>query len=105
MFSITSAAAQQIKQAADASGASEMALRIAAKVDTDGSLQYGMGFDEPKDEDMKLDLKGVAGSRVAIAAATLILNFPRAASVLVTVKVLSTAAPEAELAETLAVIV
>ena len=60
MFSITSAAAQQIKQAADASGASEMALRIAAKVDTDGSLQYGMGFDEPKDEDMKLDLKGVA---------------------------------------------
>ena len=60
MFSITSAAAQQIKQAADASGASEMALRIAAKVDTDGSLQYGMGFDEPKDEDMKLDLQGVA---------------------------------------------
>jgi iron-sulfur cluster assembly protein len=60
MFSITSAAAQQIKQAADASGASEMALRIAAKVDNDGSLQYGMGFDEPKDEDMKLDLQGVA---------------------------------------------
>jgi iron-sulfur cluster assembly protein len=37
-----------------------MALRIAAKIDSDGSLQYGMGFDEPKDEDMKLDLGGVA---------------------------------------------
>jgi len=37
-----------------------MALRIAAKVDADGSMQYGMGFDDPKDEDMKLDLDGVA---------------------------------------------
>jgi len=37
-----------------------LALRIAAKVDPDGSLQYGMGFDEPKDEDMRLDLAGVA---------------------------------------------
>ena len=37
-----------------------MALRIAAKIDSDGSMQYGMGFDDPKDEDMKLDLDGVA---------------------------------------------
>ena len=60
MFSLTPAAAQQIQQAANASGASDLALRIAAKVDPDGSLQYGMGFDEPKDEDMRLDLTGVA---------------------------------------------
>jgi iron-sulfur cluster assembly protein len=37
-----------------------LALRVAAKLDPDGSLQYGMGFDEPKDEDMRLDLSGVA---------------------------------------------
>lgn len=37
-----------------------MALRIAAKVDADGAMQYGMGFDDPKEEDMKLDLDGVA---------------------------------------------
>ncbi len=37
-----------------------MALRIAARIDADGSTQYGMGFDDPKDEDMKLDLEGVA---------------------------------------------
>ena len=37
-----------------------MALRIAAKIDPDGSKQYGMGFDDPTEEDMKLDLKGVA---------------------------------------------
>ena len=60
MFSLTPAAAQQIQQAANASGAADLALRIAAKVDPDGSLQYGMGFDEPKDEDMRLDLAGVA---------------------------------------------
>ncbi|MDP2368176.1 hypothetical protein [Rhodoferax sp.] len=60
MFTLTSAAAQQVRQAASASGAQEMALRIAAKIDADGSVQYGMGFDDPKDEDMKLDLDGVA---------------------------------------------
>lgn len=60
MFSLTSAAAKQIQQAADASGAIEMALRVAAKKDADGALQYGMGFDDPNDEDMKLDLQGVA---------------------------------------------
>jgi len=37
-----------------------MALRIAARIEADGSMQYGMGFDDPKDEDMKLDLEGVA---------------------------------------------
>lgn len=60
MFALTSAAARQIQQAASASGAQEMALRIAARVDVDGSMQYGMGFDDPKDEDLKLDLDGVA---------------------------------------------
>jgi len=60
MFTLTSAAARQIHQAASASGAQEMALRIAARVDADGSMQYGMGFDDPNEEDMKLDLDGVA---------------------------------------------
>lgn len=60
MFTLSSAAARQIRQAASASGAQQMVLRIAAKVDADGSMQYGMGFDEPKEEDMKLELEGVA---------------------------------------------
>ena len=60
MFSLTPAAAQQIQQAASASSATDLALRIAAKIEPDGSLQYGMGFDEPKDEDMRLDLAGIA---------------------------------------------
>jgi iron-sulfur cluster assembly protein len=59
MFTLTSAAAQQIQQAANDSGAQEMALRVAARLEPDGSLQYGMGFDDPKEEDLKLYLDGV----------------------------------------------
>ena len=60
MFTLTSAAARQIHQAATDSGSEAMALRVAARVDTDGSMQFGMWFDDPTDEDMKLDLEGVA---------------------------------------------
>ena len=59
MFTLTSAAAQQIQLAAQASSAENMALRLAAKLDADGTVQYGMGFDEPDDEDLKLNLEGV----------------------------------------------
>jgi iron-sulfur cluster assembly protein len=60
MFTLTTTAARQIQEAAATSGAQEMALRIAAKIDPDGSKQYGMGFDHPTEEDMKLDLNGVS---------------------------------------------
>ena len=60
MFSLTPAAARQIQQAASGSDAQNLALRIAARVDADGTVEYGMGFDDPKDEDMKLELEGVA---------------------------------------------
>ncbi len=59
MFTLTSAAAQQIQQSANASNTQHMALRLAAKVDSDGSLQYGMGFDDPNETDLKLSLEGV----------------------------------------------
>ncbi len=60
MFTLTPSAARQIQEAANASGAQQMALRVAAKIDAEGELQYGMGFDDPTDEDMKLELDGVA---------------------------------------------
>lgn len=60
MFSLTSAAAQQIRQTATDSGAQDLALRIAARLGADGTLECGMGFDEPSDEDLKLDIEGVA---------------------------------------------
>lgn len=60
MFNLTPAAAQRIQQAAQESDALEMALRVAATKDAAGEMQYGMGFDDPHDEDMKLELEGVA---------------------------------------------
>jgi iron-sulfur cluster assembly protein len=60
MFNLSTAAAQQVIAAAETSDAAGMALRIAARVDADGSIQYGMGFDEPNDADMKLMLHDVS---------------------------------------------
>jgi len=60
MFTLTSAAAQQIQQAATASAAHDLALRVAARQAPDGSIEYGMGFDEAQDDDMRLLLEGVA---------------------------------------------
>jgi iron-sulfur cluster assembly protein len=60
MFTWTGAAARQVQMAASNSGTQEMALRIAARLDTDGGVQFGMGFDEAKEEDLMLDFHGVA---------------------------------------------
>ena len=60
MFTLTSAAAQQIQQAAAAGAAQDLALRIAAQRAADGSVEYGMGFDEAQDDDMRLMIEGVA---------------------------------------------
>jgi iron-sulfur cluster assembly protein len=60
MFTLTSAAAQQINQAAQDSGAQNLALRIAARLDTDGSIDYGMGFDDAGEQDMRLQIEDVA---------------------------------------------
>ncbi len=65
MFTLTSAAAQQIQQAANASDAMHLALRVAARPEADGSIQYGMGFDDPAETDLKLEVEGVA---IVIAA-------------------------------------
>jgi iron-sulfur cluster assembly protein len=59
MFSLTRAAAQQIRQAAMDGEALDLALRVAARHADDGSIEYGMGFDKAHDEDMRLMLEGV----------------------------------------------
>jgi iron-sulfur cluster assembly protein len=59
MFTLSGAAARQIQQSASASPEQELTLRIAAKLDADGSIQYGMGFDDPKEDDIQLEFEGV----------------------------------------------
>jgi len=60
MFTLTSAAAQQIQRVAAASAAQDLALRVAARHAADGSIEYGMGFDDAQDDDLRLLLDGVA---------------------------------------------
>jgi iron-sulfur cluster assembly protein len=59
MFKLTAEAAKQIRQAAVQSGAEDVALRIAARRDANGSIQYGMGFDAERANDLQLILEGV----------------------------------------------
>lgn len=66
MFTLTATAAQQIRQAARESDAEQLALRVAARREADGSIGYGMGFDDVADNDTRLMLEDVA---VVIAAA------------------------------------
>lgn len=57
-FTVTPAAAAQIKRSAEeASG--EPLLRVAAKRAADGSVEYGMGFDDLRDQDAQIECEGV----------------------------------------------
>jgi iron-sulfur cluster assembly protein len=58
MFKLTPAAAEQILQAAEVQD-DEPCLRVAAKVDDDGELVYGMGFDEERENDIVVDCEGI----------------------------------------------
>ena len=46
MFSLTTNAAARIRQSAVEGGMEALALRVAARREADGSITYGMGFDE-----------------------------------------------------------
>lgn len=59
MIKITPAAAEQIRRAQAQGNAANLALRIAVKLEDDGSFAYGMGFDEAKDKDIKLHSEGI----------------------------------------------
>jgi iron-sulfur cluster assembly protein len=48
---ITPKAAAQVVHAAAESGEGQPVLRVAAKRDRDGAIDYAMGFDEPREED------------------------------------------------------
>ena len=59
MFSVTTSAASEIQGAAARGDAAGLALRIAARQVADGSVEYGMGFDEPREGDLPLQIQGV----------------------------------------------
>ena len=50
---------EQIKISADQTGSGSMGLRIAARMTPDESVDYGMGFDEPREDDIQFECNGV----------------------------------------------
>lgn len=59
MFTVTRAAAEQIRRSAKESNLAGLPLRIAVRRKEDGSLDYGMGFDEAAEEDLSVESEGV----------------------------------------------
>lgn len=58
-FNVTTNAAAEILAAAQRSNAAGMALRIAARQVADGSIEYGMGFDEEREDDEAAEFAGL----------------------------------------------
>lgn len=60
MISITPAAAEQILNSAREGNMEGMPLRVAAQKQEDGSIHYGMGFDDSKlDGDARITSEGI----------------------------------------------
>ena len=59
MITITPGAAEQIRRAAAEAGEGSI-LRVAARRVEDGSIDYGMGFDEWRSGDLRILCEGIA---------------------------------------------
>ncbi len=67
MIKITDAAAAQIRVAANNPDTFDMVLRVAAYQEDDGSVNYGMGFDQEREADEQLICNGI---QILIAASS-----------------------------------
>ncbi len=59
MITVTPQAAKQILKSSGEEDGTKVFLRLAAQRDPDGKLEYGMGFDEPKDDDHRVTSEGI----------------------------------------------
>ena len=59
MFSLPTAAATEVLAEAQRSDAAGMALRVAARKIEDGSIEYGIGFDEVREGDQPREFDGL----------------------------------------------
>ena len=76
MISITPEAAAQILKSAQQSGGGEVYLRLAARLDDKGVIEYGMGLDDKADGDLLAVSQGITvlvspGSVELLTGATL----------------------------------
>lgn len=59
MLNLTKSAAEQVRQAAEQSGANDMALRVAARLNDEGMIEFGLGFDEIDENDIVIEEHGI----------------------------------------------
>lgn len=59
LITLSTSAIEQIKNAAQQDGNQSSALRIAARMGADETIEYGMGFDEAKDDDAQEIIEGI----------------------------------------------
>lgn len=59
MIKITDAAAEQIRTASNNPDVHGMVLRVAAYQEEDGSVNFGMGFDQEREADEQLIVNGI----------------------------------------------
>ena len=59
MISISPAAAAQILESAKQTDSENLCLRLAAQMTPDETVDYGMGFDQPKEDDVRISSEGV----------------------------------------------
>ena len=76
MITVTPQAAAQILESARQAGIGEAFLRLAARLDEKGTIEYGMGFDDKADDDMQVVAGGIGilvspGSVELLTGATL----------------------------------
>ncbi len=76
MINITPNAAAQIRSAAEQGQSQGMCLRVAVRLGEDNQVEYGMGFDERKDDDIHFLSEGIdvvvsPGARELLSGATL----------------------------------
>ncbi len=74
MITITQAAARQIRRSADSGSMEELALRITASRNPDGSIGYQMGFDEISANDVLVNARGVDVPSCVIKLALLMIS-------------------------------
>lgn len=59
MITITPRAAEQIRKSAELTDSQGLALRIAVRLEEDGRFDYGLGFDEQAEGDLRFTSQGV----------------------------------------------
>jgi iron-sulfur cluster assembly protein len=59
MITVTPEAARQVISAAEQGQMTHLSLRLAARRAADGSIEYGMGFDEANEDDLSFACEGI----------------------------------------------